>query len=360
MNPGARAAAIALALALTLALGTWMRGFLDGAWPLNVDFGHVRHAHSHLGYYGVLFPLAWLGWRAAGASTPGRRTVILYGLAVVVSLLGFLRAGYGPEAIAASTVVGAIWLGSAWAIRRRMADARDPLGAVPLAVVLAEACIPPIALTLRRDPALAHGFVASFLCVILLGVMVPSALAATRARTPPWPLLLGAAALAAVALGVWPSPVTAIGLLAYAALLGWSATGALPHHLRASWGAVALGLAAVGVGLLPNTRPVALAAIHFLVLGPVLGSLAPSILRVAPPIWAWWTNHVLAAGMALALVLQAFGAGAWTATAAALAGAGTAVWWLVTLVSQRPWVPSGMMRAGGGHAPDPRRGDQLS
>lgn len=61
------------ALLGTIGLGVWLRWALAGAVDLLAPFGHLRHAHSHLGYYGLLFPLAWLGWKAAGATIPGRR-----------------------------------------------------------------------------------------------------------------------------------------------------------------------------------------------------------------------------------------------------------------------------------------------
>ena len=75
-------------------------------------------------------------------------------------------------------------------------------------------------------------------------------------------------------------------------------------------------------------------AIHFLVLAPVLGSLADAWLRRPPPPWAWLANHALVGVMSGSLVASGLGFGAWTLTGAAVGGTGTAVWWAVVLASQ--------------------------
>lgn len=318
-----------LALAVTLGLGVWMRWALAGHAALALPFDHLRHAHSHAGAFGVLFPLAWLGWRAAGAPAPGPRAQLVYALATMISVLGFLRAGYGPIAIAGSTAVAAVWLISAWRIRGRMSSLWDPLGGVPLGVVLALACVPPIAWFLRRDPDLAHGFVGAFLSGLLLLVVVPSALAGRGVSAGPWPLTLAAGALGALALGPWPSWPGRLGLAFTATALMGLARSDLPTHLRLTWVAAGVGLAALAAGVVPNNRPVGLGAIHFLVLGPILGTLAPRWLPRELPTTAWWIGHALAGGMGLALVAQGMGLdlGISTWTASAVFGTGTATWW---------------------------------
>lgn len=319
----------ALALAGTLALGVWLRWVLAGAVGLPVPFAHLRHAHSHLGYFGVLLPLAWLGWRAAGAPAPGGWLLAAYAAATAVATAGFVIDGYGPIAIAGSTAVAAGWLWSAWPLLPRLRTLGDPLAVVPPGLVLSLACVPPIALTLRRAPEVAHGFVTSFLAGLLLLVVVPSAVAARRGSVGPWPLYLTAGGLGAASLGVWPAAVSRAGLgLTALLLLGAARSGALPGSLRAAWAVVALGLAAMAVGLLPDTRPVALGAIHFLVLGPVLASLSPEAWTRGLPDGGWWASHALAAAMSAALVAQGLGAGPWTWTASAVAGTAFAVGWL--------------------------------
>lgn len=334
-------AGLLAALLGTVGLGVWLRWALAGAVDLPVPFGHLRHAHSHLGYYGLLFPLAWLGWKAAGAAIPGRRSLSLYAASTAAAFGGFALAGYGPVAIAASTVIAAIWLYSVAPLVRRMARVHDPLGAVPLGLVASLACVPPIALNLRSDPALAAGFVSTFLSGLLFVVIIPSTLAARRISPGPWPLLLVSGGLGAAALGVAPSLPARAGLVVYAGLLLVPAFARrLAPHARYAWLPVTAGLLAMAVELLPNTRPVALGAIHFLILGPILATLAPLWMRRPPPPRMWWLGHGLWGAMSAALVLQAFIADRWTWTAAALGGTGTALWWLWAVIrwgrSDRP------------------------
>ncbi len=339
---GRPSAWLTAAIGGTLLLGAWMRWSLTGGLPFWGDFAHLRHGHSHLGYFGVLFPLAWMGWRAADAPVPGGRTLALYGVATAVAFLGFLRAGYGVEAIAASTVVGGVWLVSAWRLRGRVLSPHDALAPVLPGVILAEACIPFIALYLDSDPSLASGWVATFLALLLLCVLVPSALAAQEVRVPAAPLFGLAGALGAVALGFWPSLPTRLGLGLYAVWLLWLARQdpRFSLHLRTAWAAVGLGLGGVAVDVLPNVRPVAIGAIHFMILGPVLASLAPLVLRRAPVSdRAWWIGHGFAALLSVPLVLQGLGSGAWTLSASALGGTGVVGWWGWALLRQG-WIRS--------------------
>lgn len=327
--------AIALALLGTAAMGVWMRWALAGSLALSLPFEDLRHAHSHLGYFGLLFPLAWLGWHHAGIRRPSRGMLALYALSTLLATVGFLQAGYGPLAIAGSTAVGAGWLWSAWPLLARMKRWHDPLGAVPLGLVLSLACVPPVAINLRTNPDLAHGFVTTFLAGLLLVVVVPSVLASARVSPGPWPALLLTGVLGSLALGVLPNTATRIGLFSYAALLVAPAlSSTLATHVRSCWLAVALGIAALALGLLPNTRPVALGAIHFLVLGPVLAVLMRHTLRRRPPAWAWWLGHASWGSMSAALVAQAFTAATWTWTAAAASGTAVLAWWAVVLALQ--------------------------
>lgn len=330
-----RLLATAAALGGTVFLGAWLRLALAGRAPLPWDFSHLLHGHSHLGYFGVLFPLAWAGWKAAGAPVPGSRALGLYAGATVVAFVGFLRAGYGPEAIAGSTVVGGVWLWSAWGIRDRVLRPEDPLALVPPGVLAAMAAVPFIALNLRSDPPLAQGLIATFLAVLLLAVIAPSALAAVGVRAIASPLLAVAALLGALSLGVWPTAAARGGLALYGA---WLVTvvrhDRLPVHLRWAWALVGLGLMAMAAGLLPNSRPVVIGAIHFMVLSPLLGTLARGWLPRPVPESAWWILHLLVALLAGPLVMQGLGGGVWTLTASAAGGVGVAMWWGWVLITR--------------------------
>ncbi|MEM9114015.1 MAG: hypothetical protein AAGD10_10695 [Myxococcota bacterium] len=324
---------LAPALLGTMIVGVWLRWVLAGSMALPIRFGHLRHAHSHLGYFGLLFPLAWMGWRAAGAPAPGRRALMAYALCTALACIGFVRSGYGPIAIVGSTAVAAFWLWSTRPLLGRLQDLQDPLGTVPFGLVASLACVPPIALYLRSDPELAHGLVSTFLSGLLLVVIIPSTLAARRVSAGPWPLFLVGGSLGSLYLGVAPFPLTRVGLLAYAGLMAAPVLSPrMELHVRGTWALVGLGLGAMAVGLLPNLRPVALGAIHFLILGPVLGSLAPLWLHWSPPGWLWCLGHASWGTMSVALVLQAFVASPWTWTIAALGGTATLVWWALVLV----------------------------
>lgn len=326
---------VSVALAVTLAIGLWLRWALTGHVSIRGDFANLRHAHSHLGYFGVLFPLAWAAWGRTGAPVPSARLRAVYALATAVACVGFVRAGYGPEAIAGSSVVGVVWLASVWPLWPRLRDLYDPLAVVPLGVVGAMACLPSIAKNVDSAPVVSQAYVATFLAALLLGVIVPSVIATEARLRTPWPMLAVGAGASAAALGAYPTLATRGGLLLFAVILFRYAWYDERVHLRLAWLAVTVGLAGIAVGALPNTRPVAVGAVHFLILGPVLISLCPPRLRERVSDSGWW---VYLGGVALLsgpLVLQGLGAGGWTLVTSALGGTGVAAWWLVVGVD---WV----------------------
>jgi hypothetical protein len=275
----------------------------------------------------VLFPLALLAWQQRGAFALPRGAIGVYAFSTAVSVVGFVTRGYGVLAIAGSTVVAGVWLWAAWGLRSHLRRTSDPLSLVPGSIVAALGCVPFIAFTLRRDPALAQQLVATFLGALLLLVVTPSALSAIGARLR-WTPLLWLCGLAGVAsLGVWPNPLTRTGLALYAAALAQVALQSSQRPvLRLSWGALGLGLAAVAAGVVPNVRPSVLGAIHFLVLAPVLLSLAPL---------AWGRRPALAEALlflavtlvAAPLVAQAFGVVTGTLAVTTVGSLIVAGWW---------------------------------
>jgi len=311
-------AAIVLSLLLTVFAGVTMRWALAGAFVMPLDFARVRHAHAHLAYYGLLVPVAWGAWHARGLSLPSPVTGGVYGVAVLLSIVGFLRAGYAPEAIVGSTVVGAVWLASGWRTRARLRDLQDPLGGMLPGLVLCLACVPFVARFTRAAPALGQAWVATFLAALLFLVVVPTALGLLEVRRP-WPALVGAGTLGSLALGVWPHPVGYLGLAVYGLLVLPVRWTEHPLHLRATWTALGLGVLAMAAGLLPNTRPVVIGAIHFTALSVALPSFA-SLTEVPRDGWGWWVHHGAVGLLCAPIVWQAFGGGAWTWTAAAVGG----------------------------------------
>lgn len=314
--------AIAAALVLTVTAGLAMRWALAGRVPMVWDFTCLRHAHAHLAYYGLLIPLVWLGWRSRGLPVPSSRVALAYASAVILALIGFLRAGYAPEAIVGSTAVGTVWLWTAWRLWPRLGVWRDPMGAVPLGMTAAMACVPFVARTTRMAPSQAQEWVATFLSALLLLVVLPSSLGVLRVVRP-WPVLVVSGVLGALALGVWSHAISQLGLAVFGALMlpvGWPRH---PAHLRLAWAALGLGVLGMATGLLPNSRPVVIGAVHFAALSVALPSLAPLVGLPLDSRW-WWVHHAAVALLCAPIVLQAFGAGAWTWEAAAWGG--SVVW----------------------------------
>lgn len=280
---------------VTATIGIWMRASFEGWAPLAGTLPHFRHAHSHAGVYGLFFPLAALAWHEAGLPTVGVRTAALYLFASAVAVATFAVAGYALPSIVASSVVGAVWLFGAW--RARGAWSRDDaLRFGPLAVVIATAFVPPIALTTRRAPLLAQELVHTFLGVLMLGVFVPAALRRLDAKPSP---LLGPLALgAAIQLGPLPTWPGAAIVAAYGLGVAHAARE-LPRLPRALWWLFALG--SVGALLRPHGVPhdEAIAGLHFLLLGPLFVSLSRGQGLAA------WVVSSAAATMATALLLRA-------------------------------------------------------
>ena len=278
-----------LSLVGTLTLGVLMRWAFAGTplpWGSLIN---LRHAHSHLGYYGVLFPLMWWAWARLGAPVPGRRLLAVYAAAVGASALGFAAEGYGPTAIAGSTTVLAVWIYSAWLLARWRPGRRGLgwLSPAPLAIVLGAALIPPVAVLSTRDAALSAQVAHSFLSILTLGALTPTALAVLDTEPPPAALWLAATLAGAFFLGPLRSSWTGLGLAALGLALGrslWRARARSAAGL--AWAGAVPAMLALGSGLLPYGYEVAIAGVHYLLLGPVLLSLARPLWSPPPPGWA--------------------------------------------------------------------------
>lgn len=319
-----RTALLALvSLLLTVALGAWMRGMLAGWLPGLEGLKLVHEAHSHLGWYGVVFPLAWLAWGRLGVPVPGPRWMLAYAGSVGVATWAFGREGYGFMAIVASTWALLTWLG--WAFQLR-AERGWAWLAIP-AILGAAAAIPGVAATIGGDPAFAQELVQGFMTLFLLGVALPAALASQEAPAPPrwaWTLGLLGAAAAFGPFPLWPARLAAVGLALLLGRAGLSSRSS--WDLRGLWVLVAAGIGLVGGGQVEETRPIAIAGLHLAILGPVLWALSAPV-RVEPPaavrLGYFGLLGLLSAGVAGLLGPQ-------SAAAAALGGAGVAIsWWLL-------------------------------
>lgn len=277
-------------------LGTALCGFILRLQMAGTDFGAAasldwRRAHSHLGYYGFLFPAAWFCWSAAGRWAPAGRWFGIYSALVVTSFAGFLAQGYGLLATVSSTLILAVWLFFAWKNRIFPGIQRgSPLNAVPLNVLFAACCIPVIALVSSRSPALLVPVVRMFMTILMLGVFVPSLLSAFALRSTVPILWVILPLLSAVdAAGFAFNAVPRAGTIGYGVLLAITVlrvprpSFALPLWLAGHWLLFAGGLVFHGLGFLPKSQPVVIAGLHFLVLGPIFLSLAHARLRLAIP-----------------------------------------------------------------------------
>jgi len=266
-----------LALGVAVLLGLFLRWQMAGATTLFAEsFANLRHVHTHLGFYGALLPLAWIAAAGDDHALP-RLTAPLYALFVVMAHVGFAFWSYGLLAIAGSTGVLGTWLFAAWRRRRLVVLGDGWLFGVPLAMPLAAACIPPIAVFLRRAPALSQSMIQTFLGLLVLAVLVPSALHVVGARAPRKPVWF----LAAVLL------VTAV-------------RAPMDFVLRALWIAFGGGAVALSLGLLQPLAGTGVAALHFAVLGPVLPTLVwPYAERVPAALRVLWAIAVAAMSAAI-------------------------------------------------------------
>lgn len=327
---------VAAGLLATLAFGVWIRWRLAGV-PIHaaldaVPFAFARHAHSHLGYYALLIPLAWHAWRVRGHRGLSAAEALVYGGATVLATVGFLRSGYGVLAIVGSTVVAMLWILVAWRVARAAARG-DLLTLVFPGTLLSLAWIPVIAISLRRDPALSAAAVQTFLAALMFTVVAPSALVARgilRHGAPPLVAALGLGG--AVALGVWDAWPMRVLLTGYAlwwvsALRPVDGASPLPARLALPWLAAGIGLLAVASGFVPYGHDIGIAAVHYLALAPLLAMFLDGRIgaRVAP--WAWWSYQAIVVVFAGSIATRAFVPAAWPSQAAAVFGTAIFAWW---------------------------------
>jgi hypothetical protein len=297
----------------TVLVGGWLRWWLAGlSLPLH-DFAAIRHLHTHLGYYGVLIPLMWLAWQERGVPVIPPRLVGLYAAATLLSAAGFAREGYGLMAIVGSTVVLALWLVGAWRARAEVRPGGGWLSTAPIAIAIGAALVPLVARA--ADITRAGELVRTFLGVLLLGALLPTAMGRIQARSLSGLAWLIAVVAGAVSMGALLSPALSVGLLVIGVGVGAVAVrGKAPLDVRLSWLVASAGLAAVGGGLITLSHPVAVGGLHFIVLGPLLLSLWPW------PIPAGVRGAILlvVAGMSTAILLGQSSASAALGTLAAL------------------------------------------
>ena len=266
---------LALFFAATLGLGVLLRWDLAAglSTALGIDFADLRHAHSHLGFYGYLTIAWWLVLRERAGISIAARTTYFYAAAVAVTSALFAAIGYAAPTIVLSTLIAAFWVVAAW----RQSKAPGWLAVAPWGVVLGLLLIPAIAVTSRRDFALSRQLAHVFVASMLLLTFVPVALAALRIpRVPPlaWIATTTIGSTYLVFATTWPWPLGLFLTLAGVALmlsLHRRLTG--PWWLVAAWWGLALGLVVLGVTPPLQTEPMRLVALHYTVLGPIASTL---------------------------------------------------------------------------------------
>jgi uncharacterized membrane protein len=225
-----------------------------------------------LGYFGVLFSILFLAWKQNGffALSPIWKSIYIAG--VTLSTFGFARAGYGPEAIAGSTIVLFVWLRVAWSQKQAIRDTKQWHMLIPIGIVLAACCIPPIAALTRKQPTLAKQFVQTFLSLLLFLVAFPTLLARLPIARPNILLWLVSSLSGALFLGILPHPFAGFGLVSMGLMLLFPMlhTTQLPPDTKGAWILWAGGALSLGFQLLPNQHHTAIAGLHFTILGPVL------------------------------------------------------------------------------------------
>jgi len=297
-------ALLALFLVATLGAGVLLRWDLAAGLTsgLGIVFSDLRHAHSHIGFYGLLTIAWWLVARERTGRSFAARTTHLYAAAVAVTSGLFAFMGYAAPTIALSTLIAGFWVVAAWRQRR----APGWLAVAPWGVVLGMLLIPAIAVTSRRDFELSRQLAHVFVAAMLLLTFVPVALAALRVPRVPTPAWLATTTVGSTYLvfaSTWPWPLGLLLALAGALLalcLRRRLTG--PWWLVAAWWGLALGL--VLIGLVPplQTEPMRLVALHYTVLGPIALTL---LHHLAPDLGARHPALLLAALAALGAMLAA-------------------------------------------------------
>lgn len=281
-----------VAFALAALTGVLFRGVQAWRWDLGLDLGHVRHAHSHLMFFGWLTPalLALSASRAASlAGRPISRAVgRVLGITLVLGIAIhplFLRFGYdtvaiGPARLPIAAVVSGLavlaWYAyvALWARETRRIPRTTALRAWDLALALLVmstlavwplALLRPLGLDAERwMPVLVHAFLdpfsEGFFVLAVLGLAHAERGTGSARRWALW-LLFACAPLTfplAIAGSALPSSLRwiasaasigwGIGLLAQLELLAHRAPW--PWRIPLAAGAVA-ACAKIAVGLTP-------------------------------------------------------------------------------------------------------------
>lgn len=237
----------------------------------------LRRAHSHLGYYGVLFPMAWLALVSAKWQVPLYRGFVFYSLIVIASFVGFLWEGYGLLSIVTSTIVLAIWIIFVWQNRTFINFTKGNwLHSIPISIILSAGLIPIVALKSGDGSGVARNIAETFLALLMFGVFVPSIL--HRGITSPpsakaWTL---ACVMTSIDISnlyetwIFGLGTVFLGYLLFQTLVIEFSNKKIPLRLLLYWVGFSISVILIGLRIIPQTHMTAIAGIHFLILGPIL------------------------------------------------------------------------------------------
>ncbi len=279
-------------LALTVLFGLGLRWNFVTGWFSERDgvFTYMRHAHSHAGYYGVLFLALWATMRGEGVVALSRPVLGVYVVSALAASVLFVFYGYNLATIVLSTIVLLFWLVAAWRlIRRRTLESW--LDAAPWGVLIGAALIPPVAVLTPRNPGLASSLAHLFLTVMLLGTFIPAAWASLRCTRGVPVLLFYFFVLGASLQIAFPEESGDLGLLFLAGYAFGVVVVALRNlmrwYVRLYWLLFAGALAASVFLPIMQGYGARIAGVHFIILGPVLTSFSAAFGAGATTVGRW-------------------------------------------------------------------------
>lgn len=271
----------------TMALGVFMRWGLVAGFPAGLDFGHLRHAHSHAGYFGVLVAGWWLVARAQGIPI-SPRAVHAYALSALLTSVLFAGMGYRWPTMALSTLLAGFWLHGGLLQWRARGGAW--LDGAPAGLVAGVSLVPVVAVMARRDFEFSRDLAHLFLALLLFTVFAPAAWQASgyvRRRSILVHLVLSSGGAVGLIFPAQTSPVGPLMLAFFALWLLWVVVVESPWgwHWRVLWSVFPMALLAAAAFPALHGHPWRMAGLHTITLGPILMTLAWFAFRVHPPLW---------------------------------------------------------------------------
>lgn len=238
---------------------------------LSLEGIDLRRSHSHLGFYGFLFPLMWHELKNQ-FWVPGKIIKRIYILLLILSTIGFATAGYGVIAHISSFLTLVIWLIFAFKNIKTLKNlSEDMTSIIPLSII-ASASVVLLVLISRFGTSVAPLLlVRVFLVILLFGVFAPMALRQVSNRIPHGVLWLvsvvGFGLLLAENLEGYLLLMPALlgGLICYSIFPSMKATVDEKNRIRLYWIGIALVLFLITLKVVPNNHFTAVSGIHFFV-----------------------------------------------------------------------------------------------